>query len=49
VSVLLPEARPLSIPSHPGDLNRFTVRAILDRLEADIDAIDKISGESDDG
>ena len=44
VSSLLPNARPLSIPSHPGDLNRFTVRAILDQLEADIDALDRIGG-----
>jgi hypothetical protein len=45
VSTLLPNARPLSIPNHPGDLNRFTARAILDQLDADIDVLDGIIDE----
>jgi hypothetical protein len=45
VSTVLPNARPLSIPRHSGDLNRFTVRTILDRLEADIDALETLEDE----
>ncbi len=41
VSEMLPGARPLSIPSHPRDLNRITARTILDLLEADLDAIEQ--------
>ena len=37
VSEALPEARPLSIPSHPSGVNRFTARTILDQLEADLE------------
>ena len=40
ISEILPGARPLSIPSHPGDLNRFTARTILDHLESDLDVIE---------
>ncbi len=32
--------RPLSIPGHPGDLNRNTAGAILDQLEQDLDEIE---------
>ena len=42
ISTVLAHARPLSIPSHPGDLNRFTAKAILDQLESDIDALEEI-------
>ncbi len=42
ISTVLAHARPLSIPSHPGDLNRFTAKAILDQLEWDIDALEEI-------
>jgi len=38
----LPEMRPLSIPNHPGDLNRFTAKSILDHLEADLDRYEEI-------
>jgi hypothetical protein len=38
----LPETRPLSIPNHLGDLNRFTVRSILDHLEADLDRYEEL-------
>jgi len=41
ISEMLPEARPLSIPSHARDLNRITARTILDLLEADLDAIEQ--------
>jgi hypothetical protein len=33
--------RPLSIPGHPGDLNRNTAGAILDQLEQDLDEIEE--------
>jgi hypothetical protein len=36
ISELLPTARPVSIPSHPGSLKRYTAENILDRLEVDI-------------
>ena len=38
VNERFPRARPLSIPGH-RELNRFTTRAILDRLEEDLDLI----------
>jgi hypothetical protein len=47
VSDILPSARPLSIPSHPGDLNRFTARTILDVLESDLEAIERLAEEGD--
>ena len=31
------ELRPLSIPHHSADLNRFTAASILDQLEGDIE------------
>jgi hypothetical protein len=41
VSTVYPEElRPLSIPDHPGDLNRHTARSILDQLETDIERFD---------
>ena len=43
ISTVLPHARPLSIPRHAGDLNRFTARAILDQLDADIDALEAMT------
>jgi hypothetical protein len=39
VSAQFPK-RPLSIPGHPGDLNRNTARSILDQLEQDLDEIE---------
>lgn len=42
VSELLPIARPLSIPSHSRQLNRYTAKAILDQLEEDLDALEKL-------
>jgi hypothetical protein len=33
----LPTLRPVSIPNHPGDLNRHTAGSILDQLESDLD------------
>src|SRR6185295_723863 len=38
----LPDRRPVSIPSHPGDVNRFTARSILDQLEADLDRYEEL-------
>lgn len=36
ISALLPYRTPLSIPNHPGSLNKFTAGSILDTLEQDI-------------
>lgn len=47
VSDLLPDARPISIPNHPGDLNRFTARVILDLLEEDAERISEQLLEED--
>jgi len=37
--------RPMSIPGHPGDLARPTVRSILDDLEADLDRYEQLHEE----
>jgi len=39
----LPGARPLTIPSHPRDLNRFTAGSILDQLETDLDRLERLA------
>lgn len=36
VSEPFPDLRPLSIPSHPGTLKRFTAASILDQLDEDV-------------
>jgi len=36
ISNIFPNARPISIPDHPGALPKFTARNILDQLEQDI-------------
>jgi transposase len=36
VSDPFPDARPVTIPSHPGALKRFTASNILDQLEGDL-------------
>lgn len=43
----LPERRPVSIPNHPGDLSRFTAKAILDQLEADLEGYEDLLELSD--
>ena len=35
-SELFPQSHSVTIPSHSGDLNRFTKDSILDQLEEDI-------------
>ena len=45
VSDLVPNTRPLSIPNHPGDLNRFTAGSILDQLEEDLYRLEEGYGE----
>jgi hypothetical protein len=35
-----PNLRPLSIPHHGKELNRFTAQSILDQLESDLDALE---------
>lgn len=48
VNPSLPEARPVSMPNHPGDLNRFTAREILNQLEADVDRFEaRLEDEAD--
>lgn len=42
VSVLLPSSTPISIPNHPGSLNRFTAGSILDAFEQDIFNLEEI-------
>jgi hypothetical protein len=42
VSEELPERRPVSIPNHPRDLNRYTARGILDQLEGDLDRYEEL-------
>ncbi|HEY7213801.1 MAG TPA: hypothetical protein VIC28_04185 [Thermoanaerobaculia bacterium] len=42
ISDELPDRRPVSIPSHPGDVNRFTARSILDQLEGDLDRYEEL-------
>jgi hypothetical protein len=42
VSEELSNRWPVSIPSHPGDLNRHTARGILDQLEGDLDEYEKL-------
>jgi hypothetical protein len=41
--------RPLSIPHHSKELNRFTSGSILDQLEADLDYLENLFYELDDG
>jgi hypothetical protein len=41
VSELLPESTPISIPNHPGSLNRYTAGNILDALEKDIFSLEE--------
>ena len=36
ISTLLPNSKPISIPNHPGALNKFVAGNILDSLEQDI-------------
>jgi hypothetical protein len=45
VRYLLPTARPVSIPNHSGDLNRFTARAILDQLEEDLSMLEELADQ----
>lgn len=40
VSDVLPNAFPISIPNHPGDLNKYTARSILEQLENDAEALE---------
>jgi hypothetical protein len=42
VSDAFPASRPVSIPSHPGGLNRFTAGGILDQLETDLDRYEEL-------
>jgi hypothetical protein len=39
------DTRPITIPHHTPDLNRFTAQHILDQLEADIDQIEGYGNE----
>jgi hypothetical protein len=45
VSDVVPNSRPLSIPSHSRDLNKITAGSILDRLEEDLDRPEEIYGD----
>ena len=48
VSTVFPEAPPVSIPNHPGDLSKYTARSILNELEADLDRFDAAAEEDQD-
>ena len=38
-----PRLRPLAIPHHSSDLNKFTARGILDQLEEDLEALEELT------
>jgi hypothetical protein len=42
VSEAFPDLRPVSIPNHPTDLNRYTAKSILNELEADLDRYEEL-------
>jgi hypothetical protein len=48
ISDEFPDRRPVSIPSHPGDVNRFTARSILDQLEGDLDRYEELLQSQED-
>lgn len=45
ISELLPQSKPISIPYHPGSLNKFTAGNILDALEHDIFSLEEKLGD----
>ena len=47
VSTVLPGARPLTIPHHSRDLNRFTAKSILEQLEVDLDDLEAIAPDDE--
>ena len=47
VSTLVSDARPLTIPSHSRELNRFTAKGILNQLEGDVDALEEMLPEEE--
>lgn len=50
VSDSLPSSRPISIPDHGGrDMRRGTVRSILNDLEGDVDSLEALLEDGDDG
>ena len=49
VSDIFPDSRPVSIPDHPGDLNKHTARGILDQLEGDLERLEGIYSKSKGG
>ncbi len=42
-----PALRPISIPHHSRDLNKFTARAILDQLERDVELLEHAVSRSE--
>jgi hypothetical protein len=42
-----PRLRPVSIPHHSKDLNRFTAQSILDQLEPDLEALEELQDEQE--
>ncbi len=47
VSSQFTNLRPLSIPNHSHDLNKFTARSILDQLELDVEKWKEYLGSSE--
>ena len=41
VSEIFDDVFPISIPDHPGDLNKYTARGILSQLENDLDKLEE--------
>lgn len=41
ISQCFPDLRPISIPDHPGDLNKFTAAGILGQLEEDLERFEE--------
>jgi predicted RNA binding protein YcfA (HicA-like mRNA interferase family) len=42
-----PHLRPVSIPHHSQDLNKFTARAILKQLEEDLEALESATARTE--
>jgi hypothetical protein len=48
-SILFYGLRPVTIPTHPGDLNKFTARAIIGQLEGYLIKLEESDEEANSG
>lgn len=46
INEVFPDLRPVSIPHHASDLNRFTAQSILDQLEQDLKRLEESASSS---